>query len=82
MIEPDHPRLSIARQCKLVDISRSTFYYEAKGETPLNLKLMRMLDEQFLKTPRIQQSIGRSPANFQRVRLWTDDYISLMEVLK
>lgn len=51
MIEPDHPRLSIARQCRLVGVSRSTYYYEAKGETPLNLKLMRMIDEQFLKTP-------------------------------
>ena len=39
MIEPNHPRLSIVRQCELVGISRSSFYYEAKGETPLNLQL-------------------------------------------
>ncbi len=51
MIEPNHPWLSITRQCKLVGVSRSTFYYEVKGETSLNLKLMRMIDEQFLKTP-------------------------------
>ena len=51
MIEPAHPKLSIVRQCELVSISRSSFYFEAKGECPLNLTLMRLIDEQFLQTP-------------------------------
>ena len=50
-VDRDHPRLSIARQCQLVSISRSSFYYEPKGERPENLSLMRQIDEQFLKTP-------------------------------
>jgi len=51
MIDPGHGRFSIARQCSLVSISRSSFYYEGKGESPLNLELMRLIDEQFLETP-------------------------------
>ncbi len=51
MIDPNHRRLSIVRQCELVTISRSSFYYEGKGETALNLELMRLIDEQFLDTP-------------------------------
>jgi putative transposase len=51
MIEPEHPRLSVVRQCELVSISRSGFYYRPAGETPLNLALMRLIDEQFLQTP-------------------------------
>jgi putative transposase len=51
MIEPEHPRLSVARQCELISISRSGFYYRPAGETPLNLALMRLIDEQFLETP-------------------------------
>jgi putative transposase len=51
MIEADHPRLSLARQCALVSISRSAFYYRPAGETPLNLALMRLIDEVFLETP-------------------------------
>jgi len=51
MIEPGHPRLSIVRQCDLVAISRSSFYYEDKGETALNLELMRLIDEEFLENP-------------------------------
>ena len=51
MIEPEHPRLSVARQCELVSISRSGFYYQPAGETTLNLALMRLIDAQFLETP-------------------------------
>ena len=51
MIERGHPDLSIGKQCALLSISRSSFYYEPKGETELNLGLMRKIDEQFLETP-------------------------------
>ena len=51
MVEKDNPDLSIGAQCKLLSISRSSFYYQPKGETALNLMLMRWIDEQFLETP-------------------------------
>jgi putative transposase len=51
MIEPDHPVLSIGKQCTLLSIARSSFYYTPKGETEINLALMRRIDEQFLETP-------------------------------
>ena len=51
MIDPDHPRLSIVRQCELASISRSSFYREPTPENAENLELMRLIDEQFLETP-------------------------------
>src|SRR3954452_1490048 len=51
MIEPGHPALSVVRQCELVSISPSGFYYQPAGETELNLALMRLIDAQFLETP-------------------------------
>ena len=51
MVEKDNPSLSIGKQCKLLSISRSSFCYELKGETAMNLMLMRQIDEQFLETP-------------------------------
>ena len=51
MVYPNHTRLSIVRQCRLVSIARSLFYYEGQGESPVNLRLMRVIDEQFLETP-------------------------------
>ena len=51
MIRRDHPDLSLSRQCRLLRISRSSFYYAPKGESPKNLALMRRIDEVFLKYP-------------------------------
>jgi len=51
LIETDHPGLSVSRQCELVAIGRSSFYYAAKGEDAVNLALMRLIDAQFLATP-------------------------------
>ena len=49
MVDPGHGGLGILRQCSLVSISGSSFYYQGKGESPLNLVLMRLIDEQFLE---------------------------------
>ncbi|WP_407673383.1 IS3 family transposase [Paracoccus caeni] len=51
MIERNHPALSIGAQCRLLSISRSSFYHEPAGETDHNLGLMRLIDRQFLDTP-------------------------------
>jgi putative transposase len=51
MVDGDHPRLSIARQCELLSIARSSFYRTACGESELNLTLMRLIDEEFLECP-------------------------------
>ena len=51
MIEPSHKDLSIVSQCQLLSISRSGLYYTPKGESPLNLKLMQLIDQQYLLTP-------------------------------
>jgi len=51
MIDFNHPALSLVRQCELVGISRSSLYYQPRGEDPFNLTLMRLIDEQHLRTP-------------------------------
>ena len=51
MVRRDIPGLSLSRQCQVLAISRSSFYYSAKGESAENLALMRRLDELFLKYP-------------------------------
>jgi putative transposase len=51
MIELDHAELSLRRQCELLGLNRSTWYYEPAGESSENLQLMRLIDEQYLRTP-------------------------------
>ena len=43
--------MSVARQCELLGLPRSTFYYEPSGQDDLNLLLMRLIDEQYTQTP-------------------------------
>lgn len=45
------PNISIRRQCRLAGISRSGLYYEPAPESPENLRLMRLIDEQYLRHP-------------------------------
>ena len=43
--------ISICRQCELLDLNRSTYYLPPATESEENLRLMRLIDEQYLKTP-------------------------------
>lgn len=51
MIQPSHPNLSVVKQCNLLGLNRSTFYYEPVKESEENLRILRWLDVQYLKTP-------------------------------
>ncbi len=51
MVDPSGGKLSLSAQCRLLGINRSTLYYRSRGIKPDDLKLMRLIDEQYLKTP-------------------------------
>jgi putative transposase len=51
MIEPSHPLLSLRRQCELLGLNRSSWYYAPATESAENLQLMRLIDEQYTRTP-------------------------------
>ena len=51
MVEAKYRRLSIVKQCELLSLQRSRFYYEPIAENTENLAIMRWLDEQYFETP-------------------------------
>lgn len=51
MIDHQLETISIRRQCELIGLSRASLYYELAFETPENLNFMRLIDQQYLKTP-------------------------------
>jgi putative transposase len=74
-IEHDIPHLSICRKCELLGLSRSTYYLPPAAESEEDLRLMRLIDEQYLKTPfygsrRMTVFLGRrgEAVNRKRVR--------------
>jgi len=75
MVNSDHAKLSIVRQCVLLKIARSSLYYKRTGESSFNLVLMQELDRAFTEWPffgvrqmrRYLVSLGYSVGN-KRVR--------------
>ena len=68
-IDPQHPHLTLQRQCELLGVPRSTFYHQPRLESPENLRLLRKLDELYLIYPffgsrrmAVKLAVGRTRA--------------------
>ena len=51
MVTRDYPSLSVSRQCRLLEVSRSTLYYRSAAHSAQTLALMRRIDELYLRYP-------------------------------
>jgi len=74
LVDPNHNHLSICRQCELLGLNRSTYYLSPATESEENLRLMRRIDEQYLKTPfygsrRMAECLKRSGEAVNRKRI-------------
>ncbi len=74
LVEPNIPHLSIVHQCELLGLNRSTYYLSPAVESVENLRLMRLIDEQYLKTPfygsrRMTAVLERSGESVNRKRV-------------
>jgi len=75
LLDEDY-ELSIRRQASLLQVSRNKKYYKPKGEDPFNLHLMKLIDQQYQRTPfygvpRMTDYInglGLRPVNEKRIR--------------
>jgi putative transposase len=74
LVDPKNPHLSICRQCELLDLNRSTYYLPPAVESEENLRLMRLIDRQYLETPfygsrKMAESLNRSGEAVNRKRV-------------
>jgi putative transposase len=51
MIKSNQDKLSISKQCQLLQVARSSCYYNSKGESAENLEFMKKIDEIYIKHP-------------------------------
>ena len=51
LVDKDHASLSITRQCELLGLSRSIYYYRPQGLSDLYLLLMHLIDEEYTRYP-------------------------------
>lgn len=74
MIERSNPQISIRRQCTLLGLNRASLYYPPIQETEENLLLMRLIDQQYTRTPfygsrRMTHWLGRAGHEVNRKRV-------------
>ncbi len=50
IVDPRHPQLSITKQCELLKLNRSSYYYRPTGISDLNEKLMQRIDELYTES--------------------------------
>jgi putative transposase len=75
MINKEHKNITLSRQCDLLDINKSSLYYERRSESEENLLLMKQIDELHTFHPyygarRIQKTMQRkgNSYNIKRIR--------------
>lgn len=51
LVDPVNDEIPVGRQCGLLGISRSGYYYRPAGESSYNEELMRLIDEEYTRHP-------------------------------
>lgn len=75
MIDEGHPEVPVTRQCELLGLARSSYYYQPTGESASNLALMRLIDEIYTERPyfgirRMTACLRRLGHEVNRKRVW------------
>jgi putative transposase len=73
-VDPHHEDLSVRAQCNLLEIPRSSYYYEPTPETDLNVELMHQIDkiytdQPYYGTPRITAQLKREGYSINKKRI-------------
>ena len=74
IVDREHPKLPIVRQCALLGVARSSIYYRPKGASEEDLSLMGEIDRQYLETRfyglrRMRAWLGRHGIQVSRKRV-------------
>ncbi len=51
LVDKNHPRLSMRKQCELLDVARSSVNYQPVAQSPEDLRIKRLLDETYMIDP-------------------------------
>ena len=74
MVDREHQKLPVVRQCALLGVARSSIYYRPKATSEEDLSLMGEIDQQYLETPfygfrRMKAWLGRRGTRVSRKRV-------------
>ena len=75
MVNRGHPGLSVVKQCRLLQLSRSAVYYRPTPANPADLDLMAGMDRQYLKTPYYGSRRRRPGSGLRGIRSTASGYV-------
>lgn len=81
LIDRDHPSLSISRQCELLGLSRSGYYYRPQDISERDLAIMRLIDEEYTRHPFLGSRRMRDWLRDQRYPICRDHVRRLMRLM-
>lgn len=81
MVQPDHSDLSIRRQCALLGLTRSSYYYAPVEVSPVDLALMKRIDKLHLLRPYYGSRRLAVALNAQGIEVGRDHVQTLMRVM-
>ena len=73
MINSTDNEISVAEQCKLLSISRSSYYYKPKGPRAEGLELMKIIDEIYTQHLRFGKKIKEVSELKRKILIKFDD---------
>jgi hypothetical protein len=71
LVEPQHPTLSMRKQCELLGVARSTLGYEPAPVDAQDLQIMRVLDEIYLRDPCLPKQLPLMKICAMRLHPWS-----------
>ena len=83
MVDIGHDKLTLSRQCELLGLPRSSFYYKPAQASPEDLRLMKQIDEIYTRWPswgsrKIKEQLKRDGEEINRKRV--QRYMRLMGI--
>ena len=81
LIDRDHPSLSISRQCELLGLSRSGYYYRPQDISERDLAIMRLIDEEYTRHPFLGSRRMRDWLRDQQYPICRDHVRRLMRLM-
>lgn len=81
LVDPSHAEIAIVRQCELLGISRSSYYYRPVGVSAHDLECMRIMDEVFKKRPYFGSRRLQDELRHQGIPIGRDHVRRLMRLM-
>src|SRR5690625_5236971 len=82
MVDPDHKSLTKSAQCRLLSLTRSSYYYQPKGISSQDLRIMELMDRMYQEDPTRGSRRYRRDLRLANIHVSRDKVRRLMKIMR